>query len=89
MRKTELLHLHSLFGLLARHLEREGAVDGLPEPYESMDVRPSHAHRSKERHREAVLALASGIANELAANSKYTAESEGASAVAAEGDKPQ
>lgn len=71
MQKTELLHLHSLFAELQRHLEREGAIDGPLEPYESMDVRPAHAHRSKDRHREAVMALASGIADELAVNSKY------------------
>lgn len=71
MQKTELLHLHSLFAELKRHLEREGAIDGPLEPYESMDVRPAHAHKSKGRHREAVMALASGIADELAVNSKY------------------
>lgn len=71
MQKTELLYLHSLFAELKRHLEREGAIDGPLEPYESMDVRPAHAHKSKGRHREATIALASAIADELAVNSKY------------------
>jgi hypothetical protein len=71
MQKTELLHLHSLFAELKRHLEREGAIDGPLEPYDSMTVRPAHAHRAKDRHREATIALADAIADELAANSKY------------------
>ena len=71
MQKTELLHLHSLFAELKRHLEREGVIDGPLEPYESMAVRPAHAHKSKDRHREATIALASGVADELAKNSKY------------------
>ena len=71
MQKTELLYLHSLFAELKRYLDREGAIDGPLEPYESIDVRPAHAHRSKDRHREATVALASGIADELAVNSKY------------------
>ncbi|USZ68007.1 UPF0058 family protein [Halorussus salilacus] len=87
MRKTELLYLHSLFGLLKRHLEAERAIGGPLEPYESLDVRPSHAHKSKDRHREAVVALASGIADELARNSKYAVDREGASAVTADSDE--
>ena len=71
MQKTELLHLHSLFRRLKRRLEREGTIEGPILPYESMDVRPSHAHKPKDRHREAVIALASGIADELAKDSKY------------------
>ena len=74
MQKTELLHLHSLFRHLKRDLEREGAIDEPLERYESLDVRPSHAHKSKGRHRVAVIALASGIADELAKNSKYAAD---------------
>jgi hypothetical protein len=34
-------------------------------------VRPAHAHRYKDRHREATVALASAIGDELAVNSKY------------------
>ncbi|WP_132060176.1 UPF0058 family protein [Halorussus amylolyticus] len=71
MQKTELVYLHSLFRLLKRHLEREGAIDGAFEEYESLGVRPAHAHKPKARHREAVLLLASGIADELAVNSEY------------------
>lgn len=71
MQKTELLHLHSLFRQLKRYLEREKHIDGTFERYESVDVRPSHAHKSKEPHREAVFALASDITDELAVNSKY------------------
>lgn len=74
MQKTELLYLHSLFRHLKQHLEREGAIDGPLERYESLDVRPAHAHRSKGRHRAAVLSLASSIADELATNSKYAAD---------------
>ena len=76
MQKTELLHLHSLFRHLKRNLEREGAIDEPLERYESLNVRPAHAHKSKGRHRVAVIALASGIADELAKNSKYAADGE-------------
>lgn len=71
LQKSELLHLHSLFAESKRHLEHRGPIDGPLEPYESMSVRPTHAHRSKDRHREAVIALASAIGDELAVNSKY------------------
>jgi hypothetical protein len=82
MQKTELLHLHSLFAELKRHLEREDAIDGPLEPYESMAVRPAHAHRSKDRHREATIELASAIADELAKNSKYADDGQVSTAAA-------
>lgn len=82
MQKTELLHLHALFEQLAEYLDREGAIEAPLEPYESLDVRPAHAHRSKDRHREAVVALATGIADELAKNSKYADDGRAGTATA-------
>lgn len=73
MKKNELVHLHSLFHLLKRHLIAEGAVDEEAfEEYDELSVRPQHVYKAKGHHQEGVRVLATAIANELARGGRYS-----------------
>ena len=78
MRSQEYVQIHALLYHLRRHLEREGDVP--PEAFEAYDtqpVRPTHIHRSKAQHGEAIALLRAGlddtVADAVAASATPTA----------------
>lgn len=77
MKKDEAVHLHALFGELRRHLESRGWVESEAfDEYDRLDISPLQVHRPKDEHIEALLVLATALADELAARSKYATEEE-------------
>lgn len=65
MKKQELIHLHGLLSEVRdRHENRTDAPLDLSS-YESVDTHPTSIHHSKTDHKEAVIALADGLASEM------------------------
>ncbi|RBI60625.1 metal-binding protein [halophilic archaeon] len=65
MKKQELIHLHGLLSEVRdRHENRIDATLDLS-LYESLDTHPTSIHHSKTDHKEAVIALANGLASEM------------------------
>ena len=66
MHKDELLELHEQMVTIKDYFVRRDRVDpGLFEPYESLDVEPSHVHKSKSEHKHAVFVLGNALANAM------------------------
>lgn len=66
MHKDELLELHEQMVIIMENFrEREHVDPELFEPYEQLDVDPSHVHKSKSEHKHAVFVLGSALANAM------------------------
>ncbi|PSQ29396.1 metal-binding protein [Halobacteriales archaeon QS_9_68_17] len=81
MRKNELVHLHSLLRLLRERYADDGAFA----EYDALSINPTHAHRSKGAHKDAVLSLSAQLADELSKHGKYSGRDEAAETPAADG----
>lgn len=84
MRKNELVHLHSLLRLL-RERYADDADDAAFAEYDALSINPTHAHRSKGAHKEAVLSLSALLADELSKHGKYSGQDETAGVATADG----
>lgn len=52
MHKDELLELHEQMVTIMEHFRNHETVDGsLFDPYDELDVDPSHVHKSKSEHK--------------------------------------
>ena len=62
----ELIHLHALLLEIREYLEREGNVpyDAF-DPYDAQPIRPSHIHRQKDAHMNAIDLLLDGLDNSV------------------------
>jgi len=62
MRKKEHIYTHALLAEVTRQLLEDGtmSVETLSE-YDALGTRPSSIHKSKQDHREAMVALGSAI----------------------------
>jgi hypothetical protein len=66
MHKDELLELHEEMVTIMRHYRKRENVDpSLFEPYEGLDVDPSHVHKSKSEHKHAVFVLGNALASAM------------------------
>ncbi|MFB6097295.1 MAG: UPF0058 family protein [Haloferacaceae archaeon] len=66
MHKEELLELHEQMVTIMDYFRaREGVDASLFEPYEQLDVDPSHVHKSKSEHKHAVFVLGNALANAM------------------------
>ena len=66
MHKDELLELHEQMVIIMESFrERENVDPELFEPYEELDVDPSHVHKSKSEHKHAVFVLGNALANAM------------------------
>ena len=66
MHKEELLELHEQMVLIMNYFRDRNDVDSdLFEPYEQLDVDPSHVHKSKSEHKHAVFVLGNALANAM------------------------
>ncbi len=66
MHKEELLELHEQMVLIMDYFREQNEVDSdLFEPYEQLDVDPSHVHKSKSEHKHAVFVLGNALANAM------------------------
>jgi hypothetical protein len=66
MHKDELLELHEQMLIIKDYFVRQERVDpSLFEPYEGLDVDPSHVHKSKSEHKHAVFVLGNALANAM------------------------
>jgi len=75
MRKRELVHLHALLDRTQRFLERrEDTPEVTAEEYESIDVAPEAVYMPKQRHEDAVVALAGSLADAVGGEADATAE---------------
>lgn len=77
MQKGEAVHLHALLAELRTQLEERSQVE--PEAFSSHDelgVSPLQAHRSRDKHVEALRILAATLAAELATESTCVADEE-------------
>ena len=66
MHKDELLELHEELVVIKEQFERfEDVEDDLFEPYEQLDIDPSHVHKSKSEHKHAVFVLGNALASAM------------------------
>ena len=66
MHKDELLELHEQMVTIMEYFrEREDVDEELFEPYEGLDVDPSHVHKSKSEHKHAVFVLGNALATAM------------------------
>ncbi|MEF8799759.1 MAG: UPF0058 family protein [Halolamina sp.] len=66
MHKDELLELHEQMVVIMENFrERENVEEGTFEPYEELDVDPSHVHKSKSEHKHAVFVLGNALATAM------------------------
>ena len=66
MHKDELLELHEQMVVIMENFqEREDVEDGTFDPYEELDVDPSHVHKSKSEHKHAVFVLGNALATAM------------------------
>ena len=66
MHKDELLELHEQMVVIMENFrEREDVEPGAFDPYEELDVDPSHVHKSKSEHKHAVFVLGNALANAM------------------------
>jgi hypothetical protein len=66
MHKEELLELHEqMVAIMEYFRDRENVDSTLFDPYEQLDVDPSHVHKSKSEHKHAVFVLGNALANAM------------------------
>ncbi|QHS15955.1 UPF0058 family protein [Halopenitus persicus] len=66
MHKDELLELHEQMVTIMEHFrEREDVRSELFDPYEELDIDPSHVHKSKSEHKHAVFVLGNALATAM------------------------
>ena len=66
MHKDELLELHEEMVTIKEEFEGyEDVDDDLFEPYDQLDVDPSHVHKSKSEHKHAVFVLGNALASAM------------------------
>ncbi|MFB6161508.1 MAG: UPF0058 family protein [Haloferacaceae archaeon] len=66
MHKDELLELHEQMVTIKDYFAAQEDVDeGLFDPYEQLDVDPSHVHKSKSEHKHAVFVLGNALASAM------------------------
>ncbi len=66
MHKEELLELHEQMVTIMEYFRDRNDVDSeLFDPYEQLDVDPSHVHKSKSEHKHAVFVLGNALANAM------------------------
>ena len=66
MHKDELLELHEQMVTIKDYFKaRETVTDGLFDPYDELDVEPSHVHKSKSEHKHAVFVLGNALATAM------------------------
>ena len=64
MRKTDLIHLHALLSCVEADLQERGEVrEEQLRAYRELSVSPLSVQASRDRHEEAVLALAGALAD--------------------------
>ena len=62
MRKKEYIHTHALLAEVTGYLiENETLPVEILSAYDALGTRPSSIHKSKQNHREAILALTNAI----------------------------
>ncbi|WP_353617655.1 UPF0058 family protein [Natranaeroarchaeum aerophilus] len=62
VRIQELIYLHALLLEMRQYLEQEDNVPyGAFEPYDAQPIRPSHIHRQKDGHKNAIDLLLNGF----------------------------
>lgn len=61
MKKAELLHLHTLLAQFKKYCE-ENSLDCDFTKYRDLGIFPSHLHRGKEEHKQAIFVLAVELA---------------------------
>lgn len=66
MHKDDLLELHEQMVIIMENFrEREDVDADIFEPYEQLDVDPSHVHKSKSEHKHAVFVLGNALASAM------------------------
>ena len=66
MHKDELLELHEQMVVIMENFrEREDVEPGTFDPYEELEVDPSHVHKSKSEHKHAVFVLGNALASAM------------------------
>jgi hypothetical protein len=66
MHKDELLELHEQMVTIKNYFQSRETVDeGLFDPYDELDVEPSHVHKSKSEHKHAVFVLGNALATAM------------------------
>jgi hypothetical protein len=66
MHKDELLELHEQMVRIKEYFQnREDVPPGTFEEYDTLDVEPSHVHKSKSEHKHAVFVLGNALANAM------------------------
>ncbi|ESS05891.1 MAG: putative metal-binding protein [uncultured archaeon A07HB70] len=66
MHKDELLELHEQMVAIKDYFAAREHVDSsLFDPYDGLDVDPSHVHKSKSEHKHAVFVLGNALANAM------------------------
>ena len=66
MHKDELLELHEQMVVIKNYFQARESVDSsLFDPYEALDVEPSHVHKSKSEHKHAVFVLGNALATAM------------------------
>jgi len=66
MHKDELLELHEQMVIIKDYYKEQDGVDAsIFEPYEGLDVDPSHVHKSKSEHKHAVFVLGNALATAM------------------------
>ena len=66
MHKDELLELHEELVTIKEQFESfDDVEDDLFDPYEQLDIDPSHVHKSKSEHKHAVFVLGNALASAM------------------------
>ena len=66
MHKDELQELHEQMVTIMESFRAQESVDsGLFDPYDELDVDPSHVHKSKSEHKHAVFVLGNALATAM------------------------
>ena len=66
MHKDELLELHEELVTIKEQFQGfEDVEEGLFDPYEQLDIDPSHVHKSKSEHKHAVFVLGNALASAM------------------------
>ena len=66
MHKDELLELHEQMVLIKEYFQaREDIPEGTFREYDTLDVDPSHVHKSKSEHKHAVFVLGNALAEAM------------------------
>jgi hypothetical protein len=66
MHKDELLELHEeMVSIMEKFQSYEDVPEGLFDPYDQLDVEPSHVHKSKSEHKHAVFVLGNALASAM------------------------